>query len=40
MITDILLLLSSGTLGIFLGAQIAEAVLFVPYWKALKADES
>ena len=39
MITDILLLLSSGTLGIFLGAQIAEAVLFVPYWKALKADD-
>ncbi len=34
-----LLLLSSGILGLFLGAQITEAVLFVPYWKALKADD-
>lgn len=39
MIVEILLLLSSATLGIFLGAQIAEAVLFVPYWKALSPDE-
>lgn len=39
MITEILLLASSATLGIFLGAQIAEAVLFVPYWKALSADD-
>ncbi|MEL7146313.1 MAG: hypothetical protein AAFO69_08090 [Bacteroidota bacterium] len=34
----LLLLLSCGTLGIFLGAQIAEAVLLVPYWKALSAE--
>jgi len=39
MIEEILLILSSGALGIFLGAQIAEAVLFVPYWKTLSADD-
>ena len=39
MTIELLLLLSSGTLGIFLGAQIAEAVLFVPYWKAMRADD-
>ena len=39
MMSKFLLLLSSGTLGIFLGAQIAEAVLFVPYWKALSAND-
>ncbi|MEM6628581.1 MAG: hypothetical protein AAF694_02870 [Bacteroidota bacterium] len=39
MIADILLVLSCGTLGIFLGTQLAEAILFVPYWKALSADE-
>jgi hypothetical protein len=26
-------------LGVFLGAQITEAVLFVPHWKALSADD-
>lgn len=35
MISEILLILSSGLLGIFLGAQITEAFLFVPYWKEL-----
>lgn len=39
MISEILLLCSSGVLGIFLGAQIAEAGLLVPYWKTLKADD-
>ena len=39
MISEFLLLCSSGILGIFLGAQVAEAVLFVPAWKALKADD-
>lgn len=39
MATEILLLLSSGTLGIFLGAQIAEAILFVPYWKAMSPND-
>ena len=39
MIPEILLLFSCAILGIFLGAQIAEAVLFVPNWKALKADD-
>lgn len=39
MIPEILLLFSSVFLGIFLGAQITEAILFVPYWKALKADD-
>lgn len=33
---EILLAASAGILGIFAGAQIAEGVLFVPYWKALK----
>jgi len=35
MLFEILICLSTGILGIFLGAQIAEGVLFVPYWKAL-----
>lgn len=39
MISAILLLLSSIVLGIFLGAQITEAILLVPNWKALKADD-
>lgn len=39
MIGQSLLLLSTGTLGIFLGAQITEAVLLVPYWKAMNADD-
>lgn len=39
MISDLLLLFSSGILGIFLGAQITEACLFVPYWKELPPDE-
>lgn len=32
-------LLSSLSLGIFVGAQLTEAVLFVPYWKSLPADD-
>ena len=36
---EILILLSCGILGIFWGAQLTEAVLLVPYWKSLKADE-
>ncbi len=36
---EILLLLSSGILGIFVGAQIAEAILLVPYWKSLSPDD-
>lgn len=39
MISEILFLSSSSILGIFLGAQIAEAILFIPYWKKLRADE-
>jgi ABC-type multidrug transport system fused ATPase/permease subunit len=39
MIYEILIALSTGVLGIFLGAQIAEGVLFVPYWKALQPKE-
>ena len=35
MLFEILIALSTGILGIFLGAQIAEGVLFVPYWKSL-----
>lgn len=39
MVSETLLLLSCGTLGIFLGAQITEACLIVPFWKSLNADE-
>lgn len=39
MVSEILLISSSSILGVFLGAQIAEAYLLVPYWKALPADE-
>ncbi|SEQ53507.1 DUF1772 domain-containing protein [Neolewinella agarilytica] len=35
MLFEILLALSAGILGVFLGSQITEGVLFVPYWKAL-----
>ena len=38
MAQKILLLLSTFTLGIFLGTQLAEAVLIVPYWKELSSD--
>ena len=33
-----MLFLSTGVLGVFLGAQIAEACLFVPIWKAMEPD--
>lgn len=39
MILEILLLLSSLFLGLFLGAQLTEAVLFVPSWKSLQRDD-
>lgn len=39
MISELLLGSSAGILGVFLGAQLTEAVLFVPYWKALSADD-
>ena len=35
MMMSILLGLSVAILGIFLGAQLTEAVLFVPYWKKM-----
>ena len=35
----ILLLLSTCILGIFIGTQFAEAMLIVPYWKELSADD-
>lgn len=35
MLLEVLIAVSIAILGIFLGAQIAEGVLFVPYWKAL-----
>lgn len=34
-----LLLLSTCSLGIFFGTQLTEAILFVPYWKNLSADD-
>ena len=35
----ILLLLSTCILGVFIGTQFAEAMLIVPYWKELSADD-
>jgi hypothetical protein len=35
----IFLLLSAAVLGVFLGAQIAEACLFIPIWKKMSADD-
>jgi hypothetical protein len=39
MVYKILLILSTATLGVFLGTQLAEAVLIVPYWKNLSAND-
>jgi hypothetical protein len=39
MTVRILILLSTFTLGIFLGTQLAEAMLIVPYWKAMPAND-
>ena len=39
MILKIILLLSTGILGVFLGSQLAEAVLIVPYWKSISPDD-
>ena len=36
---ELLYSLTAGILGVFAGAQIAEGVLFVPYWKSLKPSE-
>lgn len=36
MVGEILNTLSAGILGIFLGSQICEGVLFVPYWKSMR----
>ncbi|CAM1366904.1 hypothetical protein [Tenacibaculum xiamenense] len=36
---NILLAISSGSLGIFLGTQLTEAILMVPYWKSLTPNE-
>jgi len=38
-INSIMLLSSSLVLGVFLGAQIAEACLFVPIWKKMEPDD-
>lgn len=39
MLLELLMAISTGILGIFLGAQITEGVLFVPYWKALAPED-
>ena len=39
MIATTLLLLSISILGIFIGAQLTEAILFVPYWKSLHPND-
>ncbi len=36
---NILIVISSGSLGIFLGTQLTEAILMVPYWKSLTPNE-
>jgi Ca2+/Na+ antiporter len=33
---ELLYALTAGILGVFAGAQIAEGVLFVPYWKSME----
>ena len=38
-LSNILLLSSTGVLGVFLGAQIAEACLLVPIWKKMNPDD-
>ena len=39
MIVEILLILTSGILGIFLGSQLTEAILLVPFWKTMTAPD-
>ena len=39
LILKILLMLSTCTLGVFLGTQLAEAALIVPYWKGLSSED-
>lgn len=39
MFLKILLILSTGTLGVFVGTQLAEAALIVPYWKGLSPSD-
>ena len=39
MISELLLISSTTLLGVFTGTQITEAILFVPWWKSLSADE-
>lgn len=39
MALKIILLLSTATLGVFLGTQLAEAALIVPYWQGLSPDD-
>jgi hypothetical protein len=36
---DLLRQLSAAALGIFLGSQLTEGLVLVPYWRALPADE-
>lgn len=35
---DLLQLLSAGTIGLLVGALLAEGAMFVPYWRSLSAD--
>ena len=36
---DVLIMITSAILGVFLGAQVAEAFLIVPYWKSLSKEQ-
>lgn len=36
---DVLIIITSAILGVFLGAQLAEAFLIVPYWKSLSKEQ-
>jgi hypothetical protein len=36
---DVLIIITTAVFGVFLGAQLAEAMLLVPYWKSLSADQ-
>ena len=39
MIGEVFYFLSAGILGIFLGAQICEGALLVPYWKSMSSED-
>lgn len=39
LIGEMLVFLSAGVLGLFIGALLAEGALLVPYWRSLRSDD-